>query len=403
MKKFSWIPICLFLFLTGCQTQQKNQTPARTRAILSPAHSIATTDINKLYGGKIPIEKSDYVPFVKDRNSQFSLVVIPDTQGYTDYLTYNTYSSDFPFSNIDILDRQIDFIIRNSVKNNGDFSFVAHVGDLVNWPISHKQEWQLALDSLSPLIGEIPYIIVPGNHDFNWWVSGYVSNLSSYKKFFGVKSKFFKDQEFLGGFNSSATDLWCKFHACGMDFIVIGLEFEPSDASLKWAQKVIDSNPGLPVIIVTHGMKDSVSDQARYDDKKYRKNKKYNTGEYVWDKLIKKNDTIFLVISGHSFSKNSGGTHRMEKNACGNTTYAIMANYQGRKDVLKYYGIENADCQYCGDGWIQTLNFDMKEKTIHVKTYSTEFGAYEMDSDSDFYLPIDWDWNKRFSSSQFSE
>lgn len=380
-------------------------TKSTEQLLENPTFSTAQTlspslEVKKLYKGKIPLQESEYRNFVDNSTSKFSIVIIPDTQGYVEYSTYKPFNNDYPFSNADILQRQIEFIKNNSVQNGGDFSFAIHVGDVVNWPIAYKNEWKLAVSYLTPLIDQIPYIIVPGNHDFNWWNNNYVSNLSQYNHNFGPKTKFFKNKEFLGGYNPFGNDLWCTFEACGIQFIVIGLEFEPSDSSLAWAQKVIDEHPGYPVIIATHGYlstsKDAQTGQTNYTDHKYRKNKKFNMGEAIWKKLISKNDSIFLVVCGHSFNKNNGEGLRKDKNENGYTTYAILSNYQGRKDVLKYYGYNDFTCQYCGDGWLRTLDFDLEAKTIHARTYSTEFKAFEIDEDSDFYLPIDWDWDERF-------
>ena len=52
--------------------------------------------------------------------------------------------------------------------------------------------------------------------------------------------------------------------------------------------------------------------------------------------------------------------------------------------------------QFCGDGWMTILDFDLDVNEMYVHTYSTEFDEFRTDNYAELTLPIDWAWNERF-------
>lgn len=181
--------------------------------------------------------------------------------------------------------------------------------------------------------------------------------------------------------------------------MILGLEFEPSDQAIAWAQSVIDSYPNLPCIVVTHGFLSSQKIKVSGNNYfitwlDHHNAGEGNTGSSVFKKLIKPNKSIFLVLCGHTFQGPGGEGIRVDINDAGYKVYSILSNYQGRADISRAYGIDPAT--EIGDGFLRFMTFDLNRKICHIKTYSTEFKTFEMDADSDFF--IDLDWNGRFSS-----
>src|SRR5690242_12038852 len=79
----------------------------------------------------------------------FSIVILPDTQYYSAY---------YPA----IFTSQTQWILNNRSSRN--IAFVIHEGDITN--TNTNAEWQNASTSMGMLDGTVPYIVVPGNHDY---------------------------------------------------------------------------------------------------------------------------------------------------------------------------------------------------------------------------------------------
>jgi hypothetical protein len=77
-----------------------------------------------------------------------------------------------------------------------------------------------------------------------------------------------------------------------------------------------------------------------------------NSGEEIWQKLVRKQPNVFFVISGHVL----GVGLQTSTNDAGGKVIEMLTDYQGRPNG--------------GDGWLRTLRFVPKENKIYVKTYS---------------------------------
>jgi hypothetical protein len=93
-----------------------------------------------------------------------------------------------------------------------------------------------------------------------------------------------------------------------------------------------------------------------------------NSGEQTWQKLIRKQPNIFLVVSGHVL----GIGLQTSINDSGGAVIEMLADYQG---------LPNG-----GDGWLRTLKFVPKENKIHVTTYSPLLDETNDDPNETFSL-----------------
>ncbi len=293
-----------------------------------------------------------FLYFKFSRDKTFSIIVLPDTQNY---------SKKYP----EIFCNQTDWIINNKEKLN--IVFVSQLGDIVDSGNKDIKEWQRASDCMSKLDGKIPYSIIPGNHDSEK-VSDKSSGFNTYNIFFPV-SRFNTNNWYKGNFNENQNS-YQSIDVAGKNFLFLNLEVEPSNEYLKWAQSIIDLNPDSYTILTTHKyLHDNKPElnQTRYFSKDG------NTGQDIWDKLVKNNCSIKMVWSGHYHDK-EGENKLTTKNSCEEDVYQIIQDYQAR---------ENG-----GNGLLRIYTFDLEKNIIKVSTYSPFSDKYEEDDNSKFILEL---------------
>ena len=258
----------------------------------------------------------------------FSVVLLPDTQNY---------AQKFP----DTYVAQTLWIREHRKENN--IKFAIHLGDIVQTP-TNRTEWENADRAMRLLDGVVPYSVAPGNHDMV--VKDRDSSL--YNQFFSP-ARFAKRPWYGGHMDKNNDNNFCLFDACGMKFMIINLEFAPRDETLKWATGVAQRHPDHRIIVATHCY---MRPKSRDTGCATSYNIAGNSGEQIWQKLIRKQPNIFLVVSGHVL----GVGLQTSTNDAGGKVLEMLTDYQG---------LPNG-----GDGWLRTLTFVPKENKINVKTYS---------------------------------
>ena len=260
--------------------------------------------------------------------TSFTVVLLPDTQFYSE-----KHPDTYIAQTLWVRERRKD----DNIK------FAIHLGDIVQTS-TKKPEWENANQAMRMLDGVVPYSMVPGNHDM------VVKNRDStlYNEYFSPAR--FEGQKWYGGHMGESNDNnYCFFEACGMKFMVLSLEFAPRDETLDWAAGVTRRHPDHRVIVATHCyMRPSDRDTECANSYKVAG----NSGEQVWQKLIRKQPNIFLVVSGHVL----GVGLQTSINDAGGEVVEMLTDYQG---------LANG-----GDGWLRSLRFVPGENKIHVKTYS---------------------------------
>jgi 3',5'-cyclic AMP phosphodiesterase CpdA len=274
----------------------------------------------------------------------FSVILLPDTQ---------RYSEKYP----DIYVAQTQWL-RQRVKDD-HVKFVIHLGDVVQNP-TLKSEWENADRAMRLLDGVVPYSVLPGNHDM--LVAGRDATL--YNEYFSPAR--FADRDWYGGHLGEANDNnFCFFEAGGMKFMVLSLEFAPRDETLEWAEEVTRRYPDHRVIVATHCyLRPAGRDTACAASYKIAG----NSGEQVWQKLVRKQPNVFLVLSGHVL----GVGLQTSFNDAGGRVLEMLVDYQG---------LPNG-----GDGWLRWLEFVPHENKIRVKTYSPWLDQYNEDPKETFSL-----------------
>jgi hypothetical protein len=150
-----------------------------------------------------------------------------------------------------------------------------------------------------------------------------------------------------------------------MKFRVISLEFAPRDETLEWAAGVAKRHPGHRVIVATHCyMRPKGRDTSCATSYKIAG----NSGEQMWQKFIRKQPNIFLVVSGHVL----GVGLQTSVNDADSNVLEMLTDYQG---------LPNG-----GDGWLRSLQFVPAENTITVKTYSPLLDKFNKGAKETFSL-----------------
>ncbi|NJL30919.1 MAG: PEP-CTERM sorting domain-containing protein [Phycisphaerales bacterium] len=332
------------------------------------------------------------------------MVILPDTQGYA----FATASNP---AGLRLFESQTNWIANN--KESMNIRFVSHVGDVVD--NSNTGQWTAADTAMDVLDGIIPYSVIPGNHDYNR--VGYktdVDSLSGYRTWFGPQRYLpyqwdgvspLSNTKFFGGYmpetwNGVTSDInfgnsYTFFTAGGRTYLHLGLEWQPDYSGvgavlgnrgvLNWAQSIVDQYPGMPTIVTTHeDMRDADPAQGNGGTTLF--------GQYVWNNLIRDNDQIFMVISGHNhFGANNvvngdGEWRRLDDNNSGNQVIRVMTTFQ--------------DWPNFGDGYLRmlTIDPDAVSDNIRFQTYSPYRDLYLTDfigpTASDFSYSLDF--NDRF-------
>lgn len=300
-------------------------------------------------------------PIIVDASrDEFSLIVVPDTQRYAAY---------FP----EIFRRQFRWIRDQVAPLN--VKFVLHVGDVVEE--GDDAEWVVADESFALLDGVVPYLAVPGNHDLS--KAGIRQGLRDTTKFNAVFSpKRFAGRSWYGG-NKGVTgdNSFGYFTAAGQEYMVLGLEYGPTDDTLAWADHLVSNHEdNHKVILFTHCY--LYHDDTRLGDgddyNPHNSNPGWNDGEQIWEKLVSRRSNIGMVLSGHV--KGDGTGVQVSTNRDGKPVLEILANYQ-------FLG-------HGGQGWLRILKFAPRERRLEVYTYSPWLDQFREEPDQRFSREVPW-------------
>lgn len=301
------------------------------------------------------------LPFVE---GSWTLAILPDTQ---------VYSERYP----EIFAAQTQWIVDNKEKRN--IAFVLQEGDITN--NGSEKQWANAANAMSRLDGVVPYIIAPGNHDYQGAKDS--KRFTLMDKFFPV-SKLQQQPTFGGTFERGKPEnSYSLFSAGDRDWVVIALEFGPRDDVLRWADIVLKKYPDRSAIIVTHAYlynDDRIYDITKYPDQKwnphgYNKTKfagGCNDGQEIWQKLVSPNKNVAFVFCGHVLGDGAG--RLVSRGEMGQTVNQVMANYQMRKDG--------------GEGYLRLMEFLPDGKTVQVRSYSPCLHEYLTDPEQQFTLEL---------------
>jgi len=207
----------------------------------------------------------------------YSLALIGDTQ----YLTSNAISQE---KYEKAYYEMYDWIVENAESKK--LKFVMGLGDITNG--NGAGEWTLAKKAFAKMDGIVGYSNIRGNHD---------TGANS----FNVAMPYKKHSQIIGGsYEENMLNVWYELVVGDVKYIIMCLDYGPTDEVLEWACGVVEDHPEHNVIITTHIY--LYDDGTRYTAEDEDAAPKYgadSTGEEIWDQLVRKYENITAVICGH--------------------------------------------------------------------------------------------------------
>ena len=238
-------------------------------------------------------------------------------------------------------------------------------------------QWEVASNAMARLDGVVPWGVTIGNHDYD---SGLLKEgvAATWLRYFGPER--FKGCPWYGGASSNGLNSCQLFSGGGIDFLILQLEVEVPDEAIAWAQEVLNQHPSRAAILSTHAYlkgREGVTRNPKHDMRRGG-----NSGEALWEKLIRVNPQIFMVLCGHEGRTDE--YYQVSTNRAGNKVLEMLADYQKRANG--------------GDGWLRLIRFLPASRQIQVRTYSPALDKFETDETSQFVVP--WEmpaacWGKR--------
>jgi hypothetical protein len=258
----------------------------------------------------------------------YTVVLLPDTQFYT---------VDAP----DLFEEQTTWICNN--KDLLDIVFVSHEGDIVHNNNEEPVQWDTAKRAMSILDDcSIPYSVLPGNHDSD--SQGY----TYYDETFPPKD----NNTFPAGTNRNSYRLDEERGLLFLSLEYLWVDYQ--NELIQWARDVIESHPTYKVFITSHFVSGDCDDYVQNDIRS----------------LMHDYCNVQMAFGGHVFFCNGQRTVPVV-NSCGQTRYAVTANYQHRN--------------HGGDGWLRFYEFS-GTNNMCAYTYSVRRNEYETTSNAWFSI-----------------
>jgi len=245
----------------------------------------------------------------------YSIAIIPDIQA----MTYR-YSKN--------LNAQSEWLVANKEKYN--ILFTSYLGDLVESKYAKSDtdaaksmvEWDFFTNALFMLDNKIPYIFVPGNHDYNDWsqASRDLTNFNTRLPY----SKYSKTEYFGGAFEEGHMEnCYFFFRYEDVEYLVFALEYTPRYNVFNWVDRIISEHPNSRVILTSHAV---LIGANQFNEESRAAGEGSSDFAQGWE-LLKKHDNIFMMFGGHTpadylFSKTLTGDK-------GNTVRAFLVDLQG--------------------------------------------------------------------------
>ena len=311
----------------------------------------------------------------------FTIVVIPDSQGYRGRATKSTPQSTDPLTN-PVFQNHTRWIVENVRTQN--IVFVSHVGDIVD--INNRAQWQLAGECLERLHGVVPYGLTVGNHDME-----NNGNAALFQEFFPAAR--FRELPWYGGtFEHAREDQTISrnnvnsfqlFSAGGLEFVHINLECNAPDDVLAWAGAILTQYSGRRAMISTHmdlgPLNKPTADDGFFKDPKGRMTwvkvhgKRGNSPAQMWEKLYSKHANIGFVFSGDQ--SRTTAMRISAQGSVGNFVHALLSDYTSSGPLRLYRFVPS-------ENKVRVITFDTtKRKLVETTGYVAEAREHQFTVD----------------------
>ena len=301
---------------------------------------------NNLTKVKLWLDKSE----VEDVGEyDYSFAVIGDTQWL---------SREYP----DTLSDIYDWIVAN--KDEHKIAYAIGVGDITQ--DDKPEEWEYVADQIFKLDGVVPYSLVMGNHDKYQYRDNNLVVEDNRDLLFN--QTFYVDNylDELDGWYAEG-DVSCSYNAFELGntkWLLVNLDFGPTEDMLKWACGVVEAHPDHRVIIATHAYlyRDgtTIDKEDCYPASAYYEN--FKNGDDIWNDFASKYENIELILCGHDPWDHI--VCARDKGDNGNVVTQLLVDQQY---IDSYYG---------ATGMIAMLYYSESNNTMTVRWYSTVKDCY---------------------------
>ncbi|MBQ7934935.1 MAG: metallophosphoesterase [Clostridia bacterium] len=260
------------------------------------------------------------------------------------------------------------WIAENTEEKNIQRVFT--LGDLTHKDKSN--EWLMFEAAIEELNDVVPYSLIRGNHD-------------SKKQF--TKNISFEDYGSTvdGTFDDTMLNTYKCFDVGNVPYLILALDYLPSDEVLEWANGIVAAHPDRNVIVMTHSYMNNLGNRISNtatgtladdgDEEAVNETLSGNCGTDMWNKFICKHENITLVLCGHTYTTDLIKTVQ-EKGVHGNTVTQMVINPQ------------RIDRELDGVGIVTMLYFSKDGSQVQVEHYSTVEEAYFLE-ENQFSFELD--------------
>ena len=285
-------------------------------------------------------------------SADYSFGVVGDTQVLTEF-------------NKSAISTYADWAINNKEEKN--LQAMLFMGDLTNGTSSTEEPkwekmWQTVSTEMSKMDDKVPYIFVPGNHDY--LLDSNYRDLTMFNKYFPY-SKYSKNSYFGGAYEEGQTqNTYYTFEVMGIKYLIMAMEFGPEKAVLDWMDQVIEDHSDYRVIMITHGFLNTngemYSEDTYLSANWYFSRHGYESTSSVqfWNDHLSKHKNLFMILCGHSVGESIAW--KMLKGDKGNTvmTFRLDPSY-----VIASLGF---------DPILGLFNFNESKKEMTINYFSME-------------------------------
>lgn len=328
----------------------------------------------------------------------WTLVVLPDIQSYVDHTAH------YP-----LLIEIVQWIVDN--RDVLDIALVLQMGDIVfqnDVPVAtlstgdqaSADQWENAQRAFALLDGVVPYVVVPGNHDYGVFDAD--DRQTHFNECFQPGNNPLIDPATDGilvemgqnSFGEQTLENACYDFTApdGRQMLVLALEWGPRQTIVNWANSIARRNEyaNHTKVLLTHAYMHH--DETRLDWVTYGNyqsanphsyggtNSDTNDGEELWNKLVRRHPRFELVFSGH----------------IGGDTTAYLASQGNHGNTVHQMLFNTQFLPLGGEGWVRLLEFLPDGTTAHVRTYSPYFAndgdpdtsPWRSDPQNDFFFQL---------------
>ncbi len=296
-------------------------------------------------------------------DGSWSMVIVPDVQGYN-YFARNQ----------GLLQLMIDWIVDNrellkiqQVLFTGDLVYQNNTGSInIKKNLVCREQWKSFSRVMERIDGELPYILCTGNHDYG--IRGSENTNTHFNEYFPSDRNPLTRRQLVECAPNrrgvptleNAIYQFTAPHPDNRKFLVISLQNNPADKTIKWAKSIVDKPEFANhfCILLTHNYLTASGERSKI-------------GETIYQQLVFPVKNIRLVVCGHickPFDWDSCVAFSKDKNSSGKTVAQMVFNTQ---DIEGGWG--NG-----GNGWLRLLEFMPDKKTVKARTFSPFFAISRM-------------------------